>query len=118
MILDTTMKLEAILSTSTSTTQLDITVDFIEYGADGKPTIPGFVRTRTNNSTAVTILPAPVAPSKARKVIGLTAYNADVIAETLTVRSNIATTTFVYQKQSLAVGESLVYERKGGWQIT
>lgn len=117
MILSSVLKLEALLAANVSTAQPQVHVDYIDYGADGNPTVPAPARTTLNNSTAVTILASPTGGNKVREPIGLTFYNADSAAVTSIIRSNDGTSTYIIMKQGLAVGETLVYEKKSGWQI-
>lgn len=118
MILETsTAKLEAFLSANVAALQPQVHVDYVDYGADGQPALPAPKRTYLNNSTAVTILAAPSGAVKVRELTEITFYNADSAAVTTNMRINDGTTTYGLIKQSLLAGETLVYEKKGGWQV-
>lgn len=115
----TSQTLQAVLSASTSTTQLDSTAVFYDSLPQITERLQRFASQLANtlNTTDVAIVSAPAADGIARNITNLTIYNRDVTTATLTVKIDDAGSEKIQVKQTLAVGESLVYEHGTGWQI-
>ena len=86
MILDTTMRLEAFMAGSASTSQPDVIVDFIDWTPDKSFTNPQPFRTTLSHATVTTILAAPIF-SQSREPQRVSIYNKDTVTQTITVQS-------------------------------
>ena len=117
MILDTTLKLEAVLAGAVSANQPEVHVDYIDWNASNEKTSPATFRVALNSTTDVTILAAPVANPK-REVIGLSLYNKDTASVTATVKTDDGTTERIILKKVLATLETLHYSKEDGFYIT
>ncbi len=84
MVLDSTSKtLEMVLGASITTNQLPVYVSYADITTTAFT--PGSSDTQSNNTTAVTIVPAPAASTQ-RQVKSIMIYNQDTASATLTVR--------------------------------
>ena len=116
MLIDRLLTLQAVLTGSVSTTQLDVHVVYRDWTPEGETAPPYFERTSTNNATAVTILTAPVLNPQ-REVASLTIYNADVSTQIVTVKTVSATVSTIAVKQTLLPGKTLGYKELGWYVI-
>ena len=117
MILDVTLKLEAVLAGAVAANQPEVHVDYVDWTKDNVQTPPTPFRVALNNTTDVTILAAPVLNPR-REPVGITIYNKDTAAVTVTVKTDDGTTERIIEKKQLAAGETLVYEKGAGpWQV-
>jgi hypothetical protein len=113
--LDTTTKsIEVLLAVNVTTNQLPI----IASWADKTSTTftPGSQTTQTNNTTAVTAIPAPAASTQ-REGHSLNIYNEDTASATVTVRENDNGTFRKSVKVTLAVGDVLMYSHADIWKV-
>ena len=113
MILDlTTMTLQAVLAGAVAANQPEVHVGYMVYDKDGQKTKPAIYRAALNNTTDVTILPAP--PSGyVYEVISLSIYNKDTASVTVTVKTDTGTERIV-TKVTLLTLETLGYAA-GEW---
>jgi len=116
MILDSSLKLEAVLSGAVAANQPEVHVWYVDWNLQGETSPPVPSRTALNSSTDVTILAAPVS-SPAREVQSLTIYNKDSASVTVTVKTDDSTTERIIQKQTLATTETFCYEKGVGWYV-
>lgn len=113
MILDPTLKLEAVLALAVAANQPEVHVDYIDYNQQNQPTIPSPSRTALNSATDVTILSAPT--NQRREVIRLTVYNKDTASVTVTIKTDDGTTERIIIKAILLTLEALCWEKWRGW---
>jgi hypothetical protein len=114
VILDSTMKLEAVLGGAVSANQPEVHVDYQDWTVENVQTRPAPFRTALNNSTTVTILAAPTA-NPIREPLRVIVYNKDTAAVTVTVKTDDGTTERIEVKQEILAGESLCWEKGVGW---
>jgi len=115
MIFDATTKsLEVVLGGSITTNQLEIVADWVDMTSSA--TTPGNTGSVTNNTTAVTAVAAPAA-STVRKITGLSIYQADTVAQVVTVRVNDNSTMRRKYKITLQPGYTLNYSDVDGWWV-
>lgn len=120
--LDTTSKLlEIVLAGSVTTNQLDFTCVYYDVPAQTQEGTLEFRRfvynDDTNNTTDVTLVPAPSIPNVSREIESIFVYNKDTVNATVTIKLTNGTTDYIIVKQVLATTETLVYERGQGWAI-
>jgi hypothetical protein len=117
MILDaTTRKLQISLAATVATNQLPVVVDYVDMTASA--TTPGVQASVTNDGTAVDILGAP-GSSTQRKVNGVSIFNADTAAVTVTVVLDDNGTDYqIINAMALAVGDTLTYTDVDGWVVS
>lgn len=115
MFLDATTKsLELVLGGAITTNQLPIVVDYVDMTTT--TTLAGEQDSISNSATLVTILSAPAASTQ-RKVNGITVYNADTVAATVTIRLNNNATLRPLVVTTLQVGDTLGYTDVRGWYV-
>ena len=111
----TTQKLQILLGGTVATNQLPVLVDYVQFTTSA--TTPALSPSLTNNTTAVDILAAPGASTQ-RKVNSINVQNADTAAVAITVRLNDNGTTYdLITGMSLAVGATLQYTDRQGWEV-
>lgn len=114
IILDATTKsLEVVLGGAITTNQLVWTSAFVDVGAAAP-----LVETDglTNSAVAVTMVAAP-GSGNTRLVKGLTLYNADTVAATITLRINNNGTLRKLFVATMQAGDNLVYTADGGFEL-
>ena len=107
--------LEFLLSGSVTTTQLPFVVSYIGVSQEGTQHFNS-ANGASNNTTAVTILGAPVAGAK-RNIQSVSIRNSDTTAKTVTVRLNDNATMRIIVTVTLAVGDHLLYTAASGWFV-
>jgi hypothetical protein len=116
IILDTNSKsIEVVLAGAVTTNQLPIVANWVEITASAYT--PGNNELTTNNTTAVTAVPAPGAGSVWRQVKGITIPNDDTVPATVTVRLKAGVNTRTLYKVTLAVGSLLEYNDAAGFRV-
>lgn len=118
MILDTNLKLEAVLAGAITTSQPEYHVYFVDWNQNAETTPPAVSRGALNSTTDVTILSAPGALNPRREVQKLVIYNKDTLAVIVTVKTDDGTTERIERKTTLNAGDSLCWEKDVGWYIT
>lgn len=114
MILDTTLKMEAVLAGAVAANQLDVHVSYVDWNKSGVKTNPAMFRAVSNDTTDVTILAAPVL-NPIREVLRVSVYNKDTASATVTVKTDDGTTERIVTKVTLATLETLNFEKGKGW---
>ena len=115
MILDaTTKKLEILLGGAITTNQLPFQCEWVDVTASAST--PGTNGGLTNGATPVDLVPVPGASTQ-RIVNGFNIYNADTVAQTVTVRFNDNATTRVLKSTVLSVGDTLTWSLGDSWEI-
>lgn len=109
---NTTHKLQVVLTSATTTRELDIDVAYRED--DASNIIPLGDPLTTNGTTAVDIVPAPAA-SKSRLIEYISVFNKDTVSAQVTIQKDISGTKFIIYKCTLGVGERLEFTDKGGF---
>lgn len=111
VLTEATDNLQAVLGGSVTTNQMRCFASW----RDVTTTLytPGRTVTNTNNTTDVNVVPAP---SSAQRVVDFVSiYNADTVAQTLTVKFDANGTEYTLWSGALASGESLQYVDGSGW---
>lgn len=117
IILDsTTESLEILLAGAITTSQLPFTASYADHNAAAPSFTPISSDGQTNGTTAVTLVPSPVA-SVQRQVKRLNVYNADTAAATVTIRLNNGGTFRIQRVITLLPGEVIEYEDSRGFTI-
>ena len=117
MILDATTKtIEVVLEGAITTSQCDVTAGYAD-SFPGGAFLPGEQDTATNGGTAVTAVSAPAANTQ-RMVNEVRVYNKDTVAHTVTIQLNDNGTKRILQKQTCAVGATILYAPSGGTLIS
>lgn len=112
---ETTDKLEAVLAGSVTTNQLRCFASWRDRTAT--TFAAGRTAINTNNTTDVAIVPAPAASTQ--RIIDLVnIYNADTVAQTVTVKLDADGTEYQLVKILLNPGETLTYIEGAGWSRT
>src|SRR5438105_2852256 len=103
-----TKTLEVVLGGPVTTSQLPYTVNYVDM--DGSFVISSASETDgvTNNTTAVTMLGAPIV-NHARQIKFLSVYNADTIQAKIIIQINNNGTTRVLCSPTIQPGETLQY---------
>ena len=115
MILDaTTKKLEILLGGAVTTNQLPFQCEWVDVGASAST--PGTNGGLTNGASAVDLVGVPGASTQ-RIVNGINIYNADTVAQTVTVRFNDNATLRSLKVVTLAVGDTLIWSLAEGWKV-
>lgn len=117
MILDTLLKIEAVLAGAVSANQPVAQVDFVDFNKSGLPTTPAPFRVALNDANDVTILAAPQLPNIARECLRISIYNRDTASATVTVKTDDATTERILIRTTLATLETLNFEKARGWYV-
>ena len=119
MILDASIRLEAVLAGAPATSQPEVTVDYIEWNVEGWSTRPATFRVALNSTTDVVILPAPTR-NPVREPLRVSIYNKDTASITVTVKTDVAAgggTEYIEIKQSITTLRSIVWEKTTGWYV-
>lgn len=106
--------IEVVLSGAITTNQLKCVATWVDM-----PTADfasGQTATQTNNTTAVTIVPAVTATYR-REVTYISVLNTDTVNATVTIQLNINGTTTQLVKVILASGSHLIYTPASGWNV-
>ena len=114
MILDSLLRLEAVLGGAVSANQPEVHVDYVDYNVRSEATLPSYFRVALNSTTDVTILAAPVVPNQRREVVRLNVYNKDTATIVLTIKTDNGTTEFIQFKQSLLTLQTFCWEKGVG----
>lgn len=118
--LNSTRSLEIILAGAVTTNQLPFTATYVDHTPNTPPTIPVTAVTpndgQTNNTTAVTVVPAPAVGTQ-RTIKHVNVYNADTAQATLTIRLNNGGTFRTQIIVILRPGDRLEYEDGAGFRI-
>jgi hypothetical protein len=109
---NTTRTLQALLSGSVTTNQLNTTTSYSDATSS---TFTGATTViNTNNTTAVTLAAAPSA-GIVRTIDSVNVFNADTVSQTVTVRYNDNGTFYPLIRTTLLTGETLIYTHGSGW---
>lgn len=116
----TTKKLELVLGAAHTTNALEACVFYYDVPRQAidryTEFLPGSFLTTSNGTTTVTLLAAPDSLS-VRNVTDISVYNKDTIEQSVTVKVDYSATDYIIVKAPLRPGESLLYNKDGGWQI-
>ena len=115
MILDSTLKLEIVLTAAKTTNDMDVTVDYLDWNLQGEPTVPSFFRVASNGTTDVTILAAPTIVGTRREPQRITVYNKDTADKIALIKTDNGTTEFIEVRRTIPTLISLVWEKTTGW---
>lgn len=117
MILDPTIKLEAVLAGAITTSQPEVHIEYVVWNNDTVQAKPTTFRTALNSNTDVTILAAPIQQGFALEVINLAIYNKDTVSATVTVKTDDGTTERIILKRTLQTLETLHWTKSEGWYV-
>lgn len=116
MIIDSTLKIEAVLAAAVAANQPVVHVDYIDWNQEGIATPPQTFRVALNSTTDVTILAAPLqANNTRREPIRISIYNPDTASATVTVKTDDGTTERTLIRATMLTLESLHWEKGRGW---
>ncbi len=105
--------IEVVLSGAVTTNQLKCVATWMD--TPSADFASGQTATNTNNTTAVTLVPAVTATFR-REVSFISIYNNDTVSATVTVQINIGGTSTTIIKVTLASGSTLIYSGST-WQV-
>ncbi len=112
VLANTTDTIEVVLGGTVTTNQLRCVSAWRDVTTTAYT--PGRTVTNTNNTTAVAAVAAPGASTQ-RVVDLISVYNADTVAQTVTVKYDDNGTEYVLWSGTLSVGETLTYCDGAGW---
>jgi len=112
---ETTDNLQVVLTGAITTNQLQCTSSWRERTSS--TFVAGRTLTNTNNTTDVTIVPAPSGASTQRIVDLVNIYNNDTVTAEVTIKFDANGTEYILWKGSLASGQSIVYAEGRGWEV-
>jgi hypothetical protein len=118
LILDTNIRLEAVLAGAVSANQPEYHVHFRDRNRDGEYAEPGLSRGALNSGSDVIILAAPGDNNPRREIEEITIYNKDTANVTVTVKTDDGTTERIIVAITLATLETLHYTKGEGWYAT
>ena len=118
MILDTTLKLEAVLAGAVSANQPEYHVDYVDRNTAGEETMPAFSRGALNSASDVTILSAPTSNTPRREIQRISIYNKDTASITVTIKTDDGTTERILIRKTIGTLDSLCWEKGLGWYTT
>lgn len=117
----TTLKLEAVLGGSVSTTQPVFHVFYYDIPSqtkNGNEEYRGATnRGALNNTTDVTLCAAPGQVGTTRVITQVNLHNADTASVTVTIKTDDGTTERTLIKITLTTLQTLTYSRKTGWVV-
>lgn len=117
IILDTVNRsLQVALAGSVAANQCPVVASWVALTTTASTFVSTAADTVTNNSTAVTIVPAPAANAQ-QQVKFLSLFNADTAAVTASVIYLDTATSRILVKVTLAVGSTLVYTDGEGFRV-
>ena len=110
-------KLQAVLAGAVAANQPEVSLFFFDHVPQATTTVRrGANKISTLNSTTdVDICDAPALQGIIRNIHTIIIYNKDTSAVTVTVKIDDGGTETILVKQTLAVGESMMYEEQRGW---
>lgn len=112
----TTRTIMVVMGAAKTTTEPTCAIAFYDENLAGDDT-KGALQTSTfNDTTDVTACAAPP-QSFVRCIESITVYNADTVAQAVTVKIDDNGTQTRLIKYNLTAGQSLVYENQGGWNV-
>mgnify|MGYP001615884097 CR=1 FL=1 len=118
-------KLQAVLAGAVTTSQLPVTVSYVDRmvmpanaPTPFDQTNGAYKATNTNSATAVDIAIAPSnnATNIVREIDSIEIHNADTVAATVTIQYVDSATTYILISVALAVGDTLFYTHSTGWE--
>lgn len=116
MILDSTLlSLQAVLVGAITTSQPEVTVDYVLWNARGERTKPQTYRVALNSTTDVVILPAPTTPGFVHEPLRISIYNKDTASITVIVKTDDGTTERIENRKTLTTLTSYCWEQMQGW---
>ena len=115
MILDSTLRLEIVLTAAKTTNDMDVTVDYQAWIVEGKPTKPGTFRVASNGVTDVVILAAPLVVGTILEPLRITIYNKDTADKIAIIKTDNGTTEFIEVRRTVTTLTSLMWEKATGW---
>lgn len=118
MILDTIIRLEAVLGGAITTTQPEYHVYFRDRNKHGEYAEPGLSRGAFNSTTDVILLAAPGDNNPRREIEEAAIYNKDSVNVTVIVKTDDGTTERLIVQITLATLETLHYTKGEGWYAT
>ncbi len=109
---ETTDNLQVVLGGTVTTNQLECYTSWRDRTAT--TFVAGRTVINTNNTTDVTITPAPAASTQ-RVIDYISVYNDDTVNATVTIKLDANGTEYILYKGILGVGETLTYVDGQGW---
>lgn len=112
-------KCEIVLAGAVTTNQWDITAHFFDQIPQSTTTLQrgGVQKSNSNNTTDVSIVDAVGQQGIVRNIRLITMHNKDTASSTITVKIDDSGSETILIKQTIAAGESLVYEDGRGFEV-
>jgi hypothetical protein len=117
MILDSTLRLEAVLAGAVATNQPNVHTHFIDYNPAGEKSRPVTSRNLLNSTTDVIIAAAPRA-DVIRELERVSVYNRDTASVTVLIKTDNGTTEHPIIRTVLTTLQTLHFEKGTGWYVT
>jgi hypothetical protein len=117
LILDNSIRLEAVLGGAVAANQPAFHVDYSTWNTQGVKIRPEPARGALNSTTDVTLLAVATTQGERREIEAAGIYNADTASVTVTVKTDDGTTERNIVRVTLATTESLLYEQERGWYV-
>jgi hypothetical protein len=111
----TNHKLQVVLGGSVTTNQLQCVTSYKVYTTT--TTTDGNVAINTNNTTDVDLAGAP-SSGEVYDIVNINIYNADTVAQTVTVKLDVSATETILYKGVVGVGDVISWSAEGGWKNT
>lgn len=110
-------KIQVVLGGAITTNQLHGTVSYQDITSTGMTLPQSSYNVNTNSTTDVDLV-AAAGSSTTRQVVLLTIYNADTVSATVTIKKDVSGTEYIIKKQTLQSGQTLIFTREAGFQVT
>ena len=111
----TNHKLQIVLGGSVTTNQLQCVTSYKIYTSSA--TTDGQVAINTNNTTDVDLAGAP-SSGETYEIQNINVYNADTVAQTVTIKIDVSATETILYKGVVGVGDVISWTAEGGWKNT
>jgi hypothetical protein len=111
LLTGTAESVTVVLASAPATNQLHVTASWADQGGTG-----GDASALTSGTTAITAVAAP-ASGISRVISGMSVYNADTAAATVTVSRKVSSTSYTLAKVTLPAGYLLEFANASGWKV-
>lgn len=117
MILDTNVRLEAVMTTSANSVNPDFHICFIDYNVDGRAVAPAMSRGAMTHITDVVLLSAATGVIRNREITYIAHNNRDDTPRTYIIKTDDGSTERIVYRKTVRVGETLQYNKNIGWFV-
>lgn len=115
MYLSSTDKIEVVLSGVITTNQLQCVASYQLITSAGVTLPESSTQQNTNSTTPIDLVTGSASTNT--EIVGMTIFNADTVAATVTVTKDVSGSNFILVRALLQVGDTLIYSRNGQWSI-